>query len=179
MNGTETDDSAERADSATEARNLEVVAEAVTYWNAHDLDTLLTLYDPEIQWFNAPLEQTYRGHGEVRAFLASLITAFPDLVFTVDSRFARGDQVSEQWSIEGTHLGSFVGVPPTGRRLRLQGISSIVMRDGRFLRDDFYFDSMSAMRVLGVMPSLDAVQSPVGRLLLNAIVQPQKLLRRK
>jgi steroid delta-isomerase-like uncharacterized protein len=165
-----------RPDTSTEARNLEVVAEAVTYWNAHDLDSLLELYDEQIVWYNAALEETYRGHQEVRTFLGAFLGGFPDLTFTVVSRFARGDEVSERWRIEGTHLGTFIGIPATRRRMRLDGLSSIRMREGKFLQDNFFFDSMSAMRQLGIMPSLQAVQSLPGRLMLKVIVGGKRLL---
>lgn len=166
-------------DSPAESRNLDVVAEAVTHWNSHDLDRLLELYSPEIVWYNAALEETYRGLGEVRTFLSGLLAGFPDLTFTVTDRFARGDRVSERWVIEGTHAGTFLGIPPTQERVRLEGVSSIRMRDGRFLADDFFFDSMSAVRQLGLMPEIRALQTLPGRLVIRTAVGVRRLVRRR
>ncbi len=166
----------ERVDTETEARNLNTVADAVILWNTHDLDSLLNLYDPEIVWSNAALEATYRGHQEVRAFLGALLTGLPDLTFTVESRFARGEQVCEQWVIEGTHLGTLVGIPPTGKRVHIKGVSSIKMHNGKFIKDDFFFDSMSVMRQLGIMPGLHAVETLPGRLMLKVLLGVKRLV---
>ncbi|MBA8826610.1 steroid delta-isomerase-like uncharacterized protein [Saccharopolyspora lacisalsi] len=167
---------AEEDHSEIERKNIEVVAEAVTHWNAHDLDALLELYAPNIVWYNAALEETYRGHNEVRSFLEELIGGFPDLTFTVDNRFARGDEVSERWSIRGTHRGTFIGIPPTKKSVHITGVSSIEMSAGKFVRDNFFFDSMSAMRQLGIMPALRTIRSPAGRMVLSSIVGVKRLV---
>jgi predicted ester cyclase len=43
--------------------------------------------------------------------------AFPDFHTTVENVLAEGDWVAFQLRHEGTHLGEFLGVPATGRRV--------------------------------------------------------------
>jgi hypothetical protein len=50
-------------------------------------------------------------------------TAFPDLQVTVDDVFAADDRVALRWSFRGTHLGDWLGVPPTGNHMAATGIS--------------------------------------------------------
>ena len=146
-----------------ERRNLDVAFGVHEHWNRGDVEAVLEAYDDEITWVNVALEETYAGKDEVRAFLEGLFAALPDLNFSADWAIARGDQIAERWSVRGTHRASFVGIPATGRPFELTGVSLITMRDGKFLRDEFYSDGGAVLRQLGLMPSLRTLQGPVGR----------------
>ncbi len=147
----------------TEQRNLRAVADVLKYWNSGDIEGIVGFYDDEIVWKNVALEETYEGKDGVREFLTRLFTAIPDLEFTVQYKIASGDNVSEQWTVAGTHLGTFTGIPATGRRVEIRAISMVTMRDGKFLRDEFYWDTGAVMRQMGLMPSLAVTQGAVGR----------------
>jgi steroid delta-isomerase-like uncharacterized protein len=147
----------------TEQRNLQAVVDVLQYWNSADIEGIVAFYDDEIVWKNVGLEETYEGKDGVRGFLTRLYTAIPDLQFTVHHKIARGDNVSEQWTVAGTHLGTFMGIPATGRHLEINAISMVTMRDGKFLRDEFYWDTGAVMRQMGLMPSLAATQGVLGR----------------
>src|SRR5882724_9830192 len=107
----------------TEQRNLRAVVEVLPYWNRGDIEGIVAHYDDEITWKNMGLEETYEGKAGVREFLTRICTALPDLTFTVQHKIARGDNVSEQWTISGTHLGTFMGVPATGRKIEIRALS--------------------------------------------------------
>src|SRR5436190_23243331 len=45
----------------------------------------------------------------------AMLSAFPDLVETIDDLVAEGDFVVERMTLRGTQLGEFMGVAPTGK----------------------------------------------------------------
>jgi steroid delta-isomerase-like uncharacterized protein len=49
--------------------------------------------------------------------------AFPDLKMTVNLMTAKDDLVTAIWTFRGTHTGSGLGLPPTGARIELRGIT--------------------------------------------------------
>ena len=161
----------------TEERNLRAVSDVLEFWNVQDVEGVLEFYDDEIAWRNVAMEETYEGKRAVAEFLQRLFTAVPDLRFEVSYKVARGDNVAEQWSIAGTHSGTLFGVPATGRRVLLPGMSMVTLRDGKFLRDEFYFDSGIFLRQVGLMPSVAAIEKPLGRLLLGTVVKTKRGLR--
>jgi steroid delta-isomerase-like uncharacterized protein len=63
------------------------------------------------------------GTEGMKQLIASYRTAFPDLQTTLDDIFAEGDRVAFRWSISGTHLGDWLGVPPTGNHVTATGIT--------------------------------------------------------
>jgi steroid delta-isomerase-like uncharacterized protein len=147
----------------TEMRNLDAVTNVLPFWNSHDIPSALEFYAPDIRWSNLAMEEVYEGHPGVTGFLSSLYSGFPDMTFEVSKRFARGDEIAEEWIMRGTHGGTYLGIPATGRRIEVRGASLIRMRDGKFISDDFYYDGASVLRQLGVLPSMDFVKSPAGR----------------
>jgi steroid delta-isomerase-like uncharacterized protein len=163
--------------TATEQRNLRSVTDVLQYWNAQDLEGILAYYDESITWLNVVQEETYRGKEEVRVFLRKLITAFPDLNFEVTHKIAREHNVAEQWFIRGTHLGSFFGIPPTGRKIEIPGMSMAELRDGKFVSDHFYFDGLGVLRQMALMPPLAITERPLGQAALWLGVAGGKLVR--
>ena len=147
----------------TEQRNLVSVTDVLQYWNRQDIEGVLGYYDESITWLNIAMEETYRGKAEVRQFLRKLFAAFPDLNFDVTYKIARGDNVAEQWFIRGTHLGPFMGIPPTGRRVEIPGMSMAELRGAKFVSDHFYFDALGVLRDMALMPPLRVAETLVGR----------------
>jgi steroid delta-isomerase-like uncharacterized protein len=58
-------------------------------------------------------------------------TAFPDLKATLEDIFAEGEMVAFRWSVSGTHLGEWLGIPPTGNHVTATGITHFRMAGGK------------------------------------------------
>jgi steroid delta-isomerase-like uncharacterized protein len=163
--------------SDVEQANLRTVTDVLQYWNRQDIEGVLAYYDQSITWLNIAMEETYRGKAEVRVFLRKLFTAFPDLNFEVTYKIARGDNVAEQWFIRGTHLGTFMGIPPTGRPVEIPGMSMAELREAKFVSDHFYFDALGVLRDMALMPPLSVSETLVGRGALGMGVAASRLGR--
>jgi steroid delta-isomerase-like uncharacterized protein len=150
----------------TEERNLATVAAVLPYWNSHDVPRILSYYHDDIVWHNVAMQEVYRGKQQVGAYLEDLFRALPDLALDMGLRTARGKHVAEEYVIRGTHRGPLVGVPPTGRFLQIPCVSMLEMRDGKFFKDHFYYDSGLVLRQMGLLPSLEWNKSRFGRLCL-------------
>lgn len=63
----------------------------------------------------------------------ALRRAFPDIHFTVEHLLAEGDEVAVYVSFSGTHQGSFMGLPATGKRATVHGAEQARLKDGRIV----------------------------------------------
>ena len=88
-----------------------------------------------------------------KMFLAAFVNVFPDSQVTIDDMIAEGDQVATKKTFTGTHEGEFGGVPPTGKRVTLQFVDIMRVRDGRIVEHWLSMDQLSFMQQLGVIPS--------------------------
>jgi steroid delta-isomerase-like uncharacterized protein len=105
-------------------------------WNEGDGEAIAGLVDERFR----PGEELavlfpppYERPAGVRSRLAAVRDAFPDLQLAVDAVREQGDRVEVDWTITGTHLGLFLGYPPTGRRITVTGHSSFRLRGGKLV----------------------------------------------
>src|SRR5215212_8197196 len=88
-----------------------------------------------------------------KAFLSAFVNAFPDSHLTIDDMIAEGDRVVTKKTMTGTHTGEFNGIPPTGRRVEIQYVDILRLRDGQIVEHWLSMDQLNFMRQLGVIPS--------------------------
>jgi steroid delta-isomerase-like uncharacterized protein len=72
--------------------------------------------------------------------------AFPDLKITADLMVAEGDMVTVVWTFRGTNTAAGYGLPPTGARIELRGITVWRIVDGRIREEWTSFDELQAAR---------------------------------
>ena len=116
-------------------------------WGVYD-----ELNDPEFVNHSAPPGiPSDREGGKV--YLGAFLNAFPDCHFIVDDMIDEGDQVVTKKTFTGTHEAEFAGIPPTGKRVTLQFVDIMRVRDGRIVEHWLSMDQLSFMQQLGVIPS--------------------------
>jgi serine phosphatase RsbU (regulator of sigma subunit)/predicted ester cyclase len=59
----------------------------------------------------------------LKQLLAMYYKAFPDMKSVLHDVLAQGDRVTYRWSVSATHLGDWLGIPPTGNHMRATGIT--------------------------------------------------------
>ena len=93
------------------------------------------------------------GREGYKQFVAGVRAAFPDLRFTLDDLVAEGDRVAVRYTAQGTHSGTFMGIPPTGKRVTFTGIDLFRIAHGRMAEEWLMFDQLGLLRQLGVVPT--------------------------
>jgi predicted ester cyclase len=86
-----------------------------------------------------------------RRWVAPFRDAFPDFTMQIADLVADSDTVAAHFRCSGTHLGEWMGHPPTGRRFAdIDEIYIFRVRDGK-LADAFGVeDNLARMRQLGL-----------------------------
>ena len=91
------------------------------------------------------------GPAATAEYAAGLFAGFPDLAFAIEQEAACGDGlVCAEWRMTGTNLGSFMGLPPTGRAVSLPGADVIRVEGDRVRSVHGYFDSRVVPEQLGL-----------------------------
>lgn len=78
-------------------------------------------------------------------------SAFPDINFAVEQQVAEGDTVVTRWTARGTHRGKFMGVPPSGRRIEVSGMSMDRISEDRIVENWNYWEALEMMRQIGAI----------------------------
>lgn len=85
---------------------------------------------------------------------AGILAAFPDYHVTIEDVIAEGDRVVVRYTARGTHVGPFLGVPPTGRRSSYAGVEIHRYADGKVAERWNSHDALGFYQQLGIMPPL-------------------------
>jgi len=120
-------------------------------WHQGDLGRIDDLFTADFVRHDPGRE--LRGTEQNRQFISGLRAAFPDLHFTVEDQIAAGDKVAVRYRFRGTHLGDFLGMPPTGKQVSYSGILIYRIADDRIAEQWTEFDLLGFLRQLGVLPN--------------------------
>lgn len=102
------------------------------FWNQRQVQKLEECFIPEFELIVG--EETLRGVHAYQNAARSLLKAFPDMRFNIDDLFAVEDRVTLRWTATGTHLGTFMGIEPTGRQISYWGISIYEIQNNQIAR---------------------------------------------
>lgn len=94
-------------------------------------------------------ELTHPTPESVAELLTDLATGFPDLELEIVRMHHADDAVIIEGRTKGTHLGTWSGIPATGRAMDVRAAVFYRFDDDRMTNETVYFDSATQMRQLG------------------------------
>jgi steroid delta-isomerase-like uncharacterized protein len=95
---------------------------------------------------------------EDQAALRGWHQAFSDISIVPEKLIAEGDLVTIYWIARGTNTGAGNGLPATGKRAEIAGITIWRIVDGKIKEEWSAFDQLSLMQQLELLPN----QKPSG-----------------
>ncbi len=87
---------------------------------------------------------------DLRAWLTELRRAFPDYHVELADVIVEGDKVVARERITGTNVGPLLGIPPTGRRICIEGYDIVRVDAGRIVEHWGLTDGWTMVRQLGL-----------------------------
>lgn len=95
--------------------------------------------------------RTLYGQGHYRTYVLSLLSPFPDLAVTFDHFCALKDgpnryRTATRWTMQGTHTGPGIYGEPTGKSIRIMGVSHHIVENGRFTQESTLFDEFALLK---------------------------------
>ena len=133
--------------------NKEVLRTYVeTIFNQQQVDRADELAAPDYLDHAALLGQAPGLEGAKQKW-AMYLAGIPDLRVTIEELVAEGDKVAVRRSYEGTHQGELLGVPPTGKHVRISGISIFRLAGGKIAEQWEQLDRLALMQQLGALPT--------------------------
>ncbi len=88
----------------------------------------------------------------VRGLYRSLREAFPDFHAVIHWQAAEGDLVTTFKTYHGTHKGTFLGIPPTGRQIQFETVDAMRVRNGKISEHWGVANLYSLLQQLGALP---------------------------
>ena len=144
--------------------NVRAAREHFAAESAHDAArTLATLAD-DIMYRVVASGEIVHGKAAVAKYYDVWWTAFPDVTIEIKRLVAAGEWVICENVATATHLGPWLGLPPTGKRV-VQNLCAVLrFRNGLMTEETVYYDQLERIRQLGSAFTLDgrALKIPTG-----------------
>jgi steroid delta-isomerase-like uncharacterized protein len=120
-------------------------------WNRRNVDVVDELLAPDGVLHDAAMSAGSAVAGEqFKSQARALLSAFPDLHFAIDQIVDGGDCAAVRITITGTHSGPGLGVPPTGRAIRISSMSMARVREGLLVEGWDNVDYLGLFAQLGI-----------------------------
>ena len=119
--------------------------------NKGNVDLMDELFEAKCV-YHGPFGETVRGRKAMKQMVAAWLTAFPGAHCTIDDMVSAGDKVIGHFAFTGTHRGEFLGVAPTGKRVKVKGIVMSRFSGGKLVEDWEFFDTLGLFQQLGAVP---------------------------
>jgi steroid delta-isomerase-like uncharacterized protein len=117
-----------------------------------NMAALADVCTPDLVWHGGSVGE-FRSLEQFKEGVGPFFTAFPDLRVTADDLLGDGDKVVCRYTWHGTHRGDFFGVPATGKRVEVSGISIYRVAGGRIAEEWWLEDLLGLMQQLGAAPA--------------------------
>jgi len=100
-------------------------------------------------------DQDTIGLDAIRREMGMWRSAF-DFTFTLEDQIAEGDRVCTRWTWDGTGKGDFMGIPTTGKQVRMAGTTVFrCQEDGKITEGWWQYDRLGLMAQLGALDALE------------------------
>ncbi len=113
-------------------------------FNAHDIASLVALYDDDAELFDAGMKHPHRGHAEIERWFTRRFASIPALSYTPVDRFLTSEGAVVLWTVRGgsPHV---LGLWWLLRPFHVDGVSIFTISDGRIQKQLGYYDHLSAV----------------------------------
>jgi predicted ester cyclase len=143
-NATTTDDGSAAATAAFNSFFNDVI-------NGHNTAKLDEILHPDFQSHHYPAPPGSDKAGFTQG-IKDILAAFPDIKIKLNDQFVKGGKVFAYFSWTGTHQGVFMGIPPTGKQVTVEGMDIWRVQDGKLIENWVIMDGLGLMIQLGVVP---------------------------
>jgi steroid delta-isomerase-like uncharacterized protein len=134
----------------------ERVQAAFDAWNVHDAAAVVERMTEDAVYVNLGLGERLEGRAAVREYVDRLATTFSsDYRLEIGLVVGDDESVATEWTMTGTNDGADPqsGLPATGQRFRIPGVTISRMRDGQVAESRVYWNLADYLQQVGLMPA--------------------------
>lgn len=122
-------------------------------WNKGRLEAIGELATPDAKSYGFPQPESVLTRDEFRDYVIEFRQSFTHIHLSVDETVAEDSRVAVRWTGTMQHTGPGLGFAPTGRIVRVHGMSLMHLRDG------LIFAGWNALDLGSIVQFLSAVSA--------------------
>jgi len=117
-----------------------------------DLDAIVLAGDyADDAIVDSPTGGTHQGREAIAAVLATFFSGFPDVKMRTERLVIEGNFVAQLLTAEGTDLGRFLGLEPTGKSFRVAAAFFYELKGRQIVRERRIYDFTGLLVQIGAL----------------------------
>ncbi|MET3175153.1 UNVERIFIED_ORG: steroid delta-isomerase-like uncharacterized protein [Arthrobacter sp. UYCu721] len=128
----------------------------IAAWDSRDAAGFAELLADDFTFSDVSLPEPLRSRDQVREYMETWFTAFPDMRSKTTNRVVSEDQVAAEVEFTGTHTGPLAmggqQIPATGWTITGAGTYFVSVLDGKIVSFSAHPDVVVLMGQLGLLP---------------------------
>jgi len=96
--------------------------------------------------------ESMRGLAGYMSVLGMMRSGFSDVHWSLEETIAEGDRIAARFTMRGTHDGTFLGVPATGRKIEVRAMNFYRLVGGKFVEEYGQPDLLGLLQQIGAVP---------------------------
>ena len=121
-------------------------------WGRGDLAVADEIIAPDYERHDPGDPFPAHGPEDVKRIVTMLRSMLPDFQIEVEASLAEGDFVVSRYASTATDTVGFMGMPPTGRRIRVEAIQIFRFANGKIVESWAARDDLGVLKQLGHWP---------------------------
>jgi steroid delta-isomerase-like uncharacterized protein len=134
-----------------------MVEDWIAAWNSHDVDRVLDCHTDDCTVEHLALNVICHGKNELKGFLATMFTDYPDLKIEQEQKpvIGAGNIAAGQAVFSGTFAHSSIpALQATGKKFSVRGSWFAELHEGKVRVHTVYNDQLVVLQQLGLMPPM-------------------------
>jgi len=109
----------------------------------------------DVVYINLGIGERMDGAAAVREYIEFMATTSSDYRFELGLVLGDGESFAVEWTLSGTNDGASArtGLPATGQRFRIPGVTVGRMREGKVAEERVYWNMADYLQQIGLMPA--------------------------
>ncbi|TRX02001.1 ester cyclase [Flavobacterium gawalongense] len=112
------------------------------------------LISPNAVFFVPGQAEPMRGPAGYLAIIGMMRSGFPDIQWLLEDMIVENDKVAARFIMIGTHQGSFNGIPPTGKPIKVQAMNFYRLSSGKIVEEYGQPDFLALLQQIGAVPTI-------------------------
>ena len=133
--------------------NIQLMGRFVEFINTANEHLAEELIGTDATFYVPGQPEPMRGPNGYLAIIGMIRSGFSDIQWSLEDKVVEENKVAARFIMTGTHNGTFFGVPPTGKTIKVQAINFYRFSNGQIVEEYGQPDMLSLLQQIGAVPA--------------------------
>ncbi len=118
-------------------------------WNNGNLSLYAEAFSPDFVRHMVDVSEDIIGIEASKDSITETRIIYPDFNVTTDKLIFDGEYATLRWTVTATNTGPLGELPPTGKKIKISGVTISHVVDGKIIEQWFYYNNAAVLTQLG------------------------------